>query len=95
MPAEQTPVERAVSQLAPRLLQSTVRRARTDRVTDGLLFHVTLSPIVRPRELSLSLGRTAHTSEPYWIAIEFGEFGRGVTDGDLWQAFEVLAKAEL
>jgi hypothetical protein len=85
----------AVSQVAPRLLRSTVRPARTDGVTDGLRFHVTLSPVGLPRELSLSLGRTAHTSEPYWISIEFGEFGPGVTDGDLWQAFALLTKAEL
>jgi hypothetical protein len=41
--------------------------------------------------LSLSLGRTAHTSERFWVAIEFIELRPGVADRDLWKAWELLS----
>jgi hypothetical protein len=81
----------AVSEVAPVAVQSTVRHARAKRVVGELSFHLRFSPAERPRELSLSLGQTAHTSERLWTTIEFIELGGVVADRDLWKAWELLA----
>jgi hypothetical protein len=80
----------AVSEVAPRPLHSTVRHARAEDAAGELPFYLSFSPTGRPRGLSLSLGRTAHTSEGLWTAIEFFELGSGVADRDVWKAWELL-----
>jgi hypothetical protein len=50
----------AVSGVAPRLLRSMVRCSGTERGTGEIPLQLTFSPVAPPRELSLSLGRTAH-----------------------------------
>jgi hypothetical protein len=82
---------RAVSEAAPRLVQATVRQARSEGAIGGLALQLTFSPVGRPRELSLSLGRTTYTGERYWITIEFDQLGPSVAPEDLWEAAERLA----
>jgi hypothetical protein len=77
----------AVSEAAPHPKKSVVRAARAVDTPGELPFCLIFSPKARPRQLSLSLGRTAHTSERLWAAIEFIELGPGVLDRDLWEAW--------
>lgn len=79
----------AVLEIAPRLLEPTIRRAQTDPGSDELRLCLTFSPAALPLGLSLSLGRTAHTGEQFWQALEFVEYGAATTH-DLWADWRAL-----